>query len=354
MTEARFDESCARAPQSACARPILQLHSSRHCNLACDHCYSDSGPQAKGGLGADVVAGLLDDAWEQGYRVLSVSGGEPLMDPGLWSALARARAIGYQTDLVSNGTLISPAVAARLAGLADLVAISIDGTPGRHDAIRRSPGAFERALAGLRHLRDAGVAVGIIHTVRTETLSEIRWLITLARQECVPMLQLHPIEPVGRAASMAAEEGMLETRLAMLEQLIRSEGCPGVAIHCDIFPVEALARELGCGEAERQACLAELIDPLVVEPDGAVLPWVFGLDRTLALGSVAETGLYDLLQAHGRAWLERALSHRQQVEAALAAQCGWPFVNWFAALAARPYGDASIARPEVVPMHLAG
>jgi MoaA/NifB/PqqE/SkfB family radical SAM enzyme len=330
------------AGADADARPILQLHSSRHCNLHCDHCYSVSGPHEKGRLGEEAVAGLLDDAWAHGYRVLSVSGGEPLMDPGLWPALARARALGYQTDLVSNGTLIGEAVAARLAGVADLVAISIDGTPERHDAIRRSPGAFERAIAGIRHLRTAGVTVGIIHTVRTETLSELRWLIALARDEGAAMLQLHPIEAAGRAAAWTAEEGVLETRLAMLAELIARDGCPGMGVHCDVFPVAALRGDGApqCNGEARSATLAELIDPLVVEPDGAVLPWVFGIDRALALGSVAETRLDALLVASGRAWLEAALAHRRRVEEDLA-DCDWPFVNWFAALAARPYRNAA-------------
>jgi len=335
-------EARPAAGADAGARPILQLHSSRHCNLLCDHCYSDSGPHEKGRLADETVAGLLDDAWAHGYRVLSVSGGEPLMDPGLWPALARARALGYQTDLVSNGTLIGEAVAARLAGLADLVAISIDGTPERHDSIRRSPGAFERAIAGIRHLRAAGVTVGIIHTVRTETLGDLRWLIALARDEGAAMLQLHPIEAVGRAAEWTAEEGMLETRLAMLAELIGRDGCPGVAVHCDVLPVAALheggARR--CNGPARSATLAELIDPLVVEPDGAVLPWVFGADRSLALGSVAETRLDALLAANGRTWLEAALTHRRRVEEDLAGSA-WPFVNWFAALAARPCRDAA-------------
>ncbi|MEA3062127.1 MAG: hypothetical protein QOJ94_1908 [Sphingomonadales bacterium] len=320
-------------------RPILQLHSSRHCNLLCDHCYSVSGPKEKGGLGEAAVARLISDAWAYGYRVLSVSGGEPLMDPGLWPALAHARALGFQTDLVSNGTLIGEAVAARLAGLADLIAISIDGRPERHDSIRRSPGAFRRAIAGIRRLRAAGVTVGIIHTVRTETLSELRWLIALARDEGAAMLQLHPIEAAGRAAALTAEEGLLETRLAMLAELIARDGCPGVAVHCDVFPVAALQAAPRCNGEARSATLAELIDPLVVEPDGAVLPWVFGIDRALALGSIAETPLDSLLARRGPAWLEDALAHRRRVEEDLA-HCDWPFVNWFAALAARPWRDA--------------
>ena len=94
------------------------------------------------------------------------------------------------------------------------------------------------------------------------------------------MLQLHPIEAAGRAAAWTAEEGVLETRLAMLAQLIGRDGSTGVAVHWErLSGGAALGSDSAphCNGTARSAALAELIDPLVVEPDGAVLPWVFGI-----------------------------------------------------------------------------
>ena len=39
-------------------RPVLQVHPSRFCNLACAHCYTSSGPQAR----EELYAGLLRPA----------------------------------------------------------------------------------------------------------------------------------------------------------------------------------------------------------------------------------------------------------------------------------------------------
>ena len=41
--------------------PVLQLHPTRRCNIACAHCYSVSGPTARGELPPELLLGCLDD-----------------------------------------------------------------------------------------------------------------------------------------------------------------------------------------------------------------------------------------------------------------------------------------------------
>src|SRR5262245_34052241 len=62
---------------------ILQIHASRRCNLACAHCYSSSSPQELGSLSPELVAQAVRDASAIGVRVISLSGGEPLLYGGL-------------------------------------------------------------------------------------------------------------------------------------------------------------------------------------------------------------------------------------------------------------------------------
>ena len=59
--------------------PALQIHPTRRCNLKCLHCYSESGPSVREALDVELVLGVIRDAAELGFKVLAVSGGEPLM-----------------------------------------------------------------------------------------------------------------------------------------------------------------------------------------------------------------------------------------------------------------------------------
>src|SRR6266568_1245666 len=118
---------------------ILQIHPTRLCNLLCRHCYSESGPGQRGAIEASVLSAAIADAARLGYRTVAVSGGEPFLYPALPATLQAARAHGMTTTITTNGTVLTERRAAQVAGLVDLVAISLDGTPESHNRMRGSP-----------------------------------------------------------------------------------------------------------------------------------------------------------------------------------------------------------------------
>ena len=112
---------------------VLHLHPTRRCNLACLHCYSNSGPAEADTLPAVIAASTVAAAARLGYTMLSVSGGEPLMYPGLWGLLHEARRAGMTRALVTNGVGVTAPLAVRLRDAVNVVAVMcIDGQPERH------------------------------------------------------------------------------------------------------------------------------------------------------------------------------------------------------------------------------
>ena len=323
-------------------RPILQLHATRHCNLACAHCYTQSGPDVREALAPAIIVPLLEDAWALGYRVLSISGGEPLIDRHLFEWLPVARSLGFQIDIATNAMLVTPALAARLAPLVDIVAVSIDGPPEAHDELRRSRAAFAGAERGVRVLKAAGIVTGVIHTARADSRVHLRWLFGWARDLGIDMLQLHPLEASGRAAAMhdALEdsEGSLATRLMLLSGIIGADHA-GVPVHVDAVPFAML--DAICDRPVETllagAGVARLCDTLVVAPDGAVMPLVHGIDPALWLGSLRDarlSGLAARWMADGGA--AALVQHQRMVRDDLRRTLEWPFFGWHSALAARP------------------
>ncbi|MBM4396472.1 MAG: radical SAM protein [Deltaproteobacteria bacterium] len=116
-----------------------------------------------------------------GFDRLDLFGGEPTMRPDLPDMLRFATRMGFYNDMITNGTLLTPALAAELrdAGL-HLCMVSLDGpTEATHDVIRRTPGGYERAVAGIRAAVGAGgMAVSIDTVVLPENVDE---LVDLAR-----------------------------------------------------------------------------------------------------------------------------------------------------------------------------
>ena len=84
---------------------------------------------------------------------VSLQGYEPLMPasrPYTQTILATARMLGLPTAFVTNGTFLGDAVDFLSTLAPDKIVVSLDAAEAaEHDRIRRSPGAFEKAVAGI-------------------------------------------------------------------------------------------------------------------------------------------------------------------------------------------------------------
>jgi radical SAM protein with 4Fe4S-binding SPASM domain len=180
-------------------RPVVVWNSTRRCNLACIHCYSDSTSRRYPELSHEEALAFLTDIAEFGSPALLLSGGEPLMRDRVLDLIAHARDGGVAVTLSTNGTLITPAMARNLFELGvRYVGISLDGIGPVHDAFRGRKGAFERTLRGIRALTELGVPVGIRVTLTPTSIAALPDLFALAEREGVSRACFYHLVPSGR------------------------------------------------------------------------------------------------------------------------------------------------------------
>ncbi len=328
---------------AACTlQPILQLHPTRRCNLRCLHCYSLSGPDERDLLSHEVLADALTDASEQGYKVASFSGGEPILYKDLGHLLRHAKSLGLRTTVTSNGMLLEGPRLEMLQGCTDVLAISLDGIPGSHNRMRASHQAFERMQANLEGVRKSGIDFGFIFTLTLYNVNELDWCARFALEQGAKLFQIHPLEEVGRAAEILIGErpDEVESAYAFLEaDRIRKEYGDRMFIQLDVFHRDLVQRfpdrfyaDLG---GDRKTCLSECVTPLVIEADGMVVPIEYGFSREFAIGSLLKTRLKDLAPV----WIEqrheafRQLCRNVYQEACTPSQL--PFLNWYEMVGAR-------------------
>jgi len=106
--------------------PVLaHIIPTRRCNLACTYCneYDDFSKPVP----TDEMLRRIDLLAALGTSIISFSGGEPLLHPGLPDLIARIRHHGCLAGMITNGFLLNPDVIHKLnrAGL-DHLQISID------------------------------------------------------------------------------------------------------------------------------------------------------------------------------------------------------------------------------------
>lgn len=273
--------------------PVLQVHPSRRCNIACAHCYTASGPAVREELDAELLLAAVEDAAWLGYRQLAVSGGEPMLYRALGPLLSRARALGMVTTVTSNGMLLTARRWEPLAPLVDVLAVSIDGTPEEHDTMRRSEGAFARTVANLAAVRASGVPFGIIFTLTQHNVDSLEFVVRLAAEHGARGVQVHPLTLEGRAAATlpGARPDAVELVVALAEAARVGE-VYGVEVQVDAVTVEQLLRYRECVVPGRPAGrLVDVAPLLVVEAGGLVVPLTHAVAGDLRLGSVRQAPL---------------------------------------------------------------
>jgi MoaA/NifB/PqqE/SkfB family radical SAM enzyme len=237
----------------------------------------------------------VSDAASLGYNVLSVSGGEPLLYSHLESICSRAHRHGMITTLVTNGTIITERKMHDLRYLVDMIAVSLDGTPERHNRLRGSDRAFHRMEARLNLVRQAGIPFAFVFTLTNENLPDLEWVADFAVHQGATMLQVHPLDESGRACDEMPGQVLADQQTGtawMVVECLREIFRGKLMIHFDALnryqlPVkpDAVADWLRDFENGRRS-LGEILSPLVIEDDGSVVPLRYGFPKSFALGSL--------------------------------------------------------------------
>jgi MoaA/NifB/PqqE/SkfB family radical SAM enzyme len=269
-----------------------------------------------------VLEDLIADAAVLGYQVLAVSGGEPFMYPHLPALLSRAKAVGLQCLLTSNGTLVTPRRLAALDGCLDLLVLSLDGPRAEHDRMRGRDGAYDAMTRRIDAVRESGIPFGFLFTLTQHNVHQLEWAAGFAAASGAALLQVHPLEASGRGRSIAgAVPDAIEASYALLEvgRLRRQFGA-SLRFHLDVAASRAFAALLRAQDAVGGGELSRVLSPLVVEPDGWCVPLTYGFPRYFALGNVNEERLPRLAES----WLTGVRPALREVAADLAQRLDQP------------------------------
>jgi MoaA/NifB/PqqE/SkfB family radical SAM enzyme len=288
-----------------------------------------------------VLERALTDAYAEGYRVASFSGGEPTLYKDLPRLLRHAKSCGMRTTVTSNGMLLDERRLQGLAGVTDVLAISLDGVPESHNKMRASDRAFATMTERLPAVRASQIPFGFIFTLTQYNVNELEWAAEFAFQQEARLFQIHPLEEVGRAAQelAGAHPDELEAAYAYLEvERIRRQYAGRMTVQFDLIHARVLRdhpeRFFDTGEAAHRA-LGELVSPLVIEADGRIVPFGYGFARSYALGSLQETTLLEIAarwRTTGYCELQ-TLCHETFVDASQEREL--PILNWWEKLGQR-------------------
>ncbi len=258
--------------------PVLsEIAVTYRCNLSCKFCYAACGCK-KDEAHPDMPAARLKEALDiisEEARVPSVSftGGEPVMRPELPELVAHAKSLGMWTNLITNGTLLTPEKVSELkaAGL-DSAQVSIEGGSAEtHDSIVRSAGAFDAAAGGIKNLVDAGLRVHTNTTVSALNKDSLPGIVELVKRLGLGKFSMNMLMPVGSAGVNLEETFVSYTEIGpvieKVQDLARRAGLEFMWYSptpmCVFNPVARGLGNKGCAACDGLLSLA---------PNGDILP----------------------------------------------------------------------------------
>jgi len=191
------------------------------CNLRCKHCHARGGkpyPDELDTEGAKDVIRKLAEVPE--FRVLVFTGGEPLVRPDIYELISYAKSLGFSVVLATNATLITKSVAKKLRELGvEGIAASIDFVkPEHHDEYRGVPGAFQRAIEGIKNAASEGLYIHINVTLSKLNLDQLEDLMRLSDRLGAYVVFLYQLLPFGRGEEL---KNLLLTREEFLQVMER-------------------------------------------------------------------------------------------------------------------------------------
>ncbi|NQU11607.1 radical SAM protein [bacterium] len=284
------------------------------CNLRCGYCFFADEMAALADLPLARWLALFEELGTLAVQRVTLSGGEVFTRPDLFDLIDAIIANRMRYSLLSNGTLISEktieAFAERKRRLRlDSIQISIDGSCAEVHNKSRPPNSFDRALRGLRLLKENDFPVTVRVTINRHNVDDLENVARLLLEEIgLPGFSTNEADAMG-AARCSGQDVVLsrDERQRAMETLVKLHDTYGGRINAQAGPLsrarmfaeidERLGRgETGIAGRGTLCSCGGVFSKMAILHDGTMVPCNMLPDLTM--GVIGVQGLRDAWQRH--------------------------------------------------------
>lgn len=197
----------------------LYIYLTDECNLKCIHCWQSAPIEGKGKYSAlefNMCKNFLEDAIAMGMRNITISGGEPLLNPEFHKFAEYFHKNHIHMAVETNGMLISDeSILLTIKDYNVFCAISLDGlNPEIHNRHRGDPNAFKKTCQGIDALESEKIKYQLIMSISHFNYDEVIPLLDSIKEKwphCVEF-KINMINASGRAVGMKKKGLLFEPR----------------------------------------------------------------------------------------------------------------------------------------------
>ena len=179
--------------------PVLLIWITNNCNLRCKMC----GDRWRSGLSnpkkilrLDDWFQVIDNAKKLRTRIISITGGEPFLNPDFFSILHHIKEAGIACHICTNGTLLTNENIKKLASTnISSVSISLDSNQRQIHNYLRSSDCFDKTISGIMRLRKTmpELMININFTINHINLSQMSLMPALGKKLKVNKMSFAPV-----------------------------------------------------------------------------------------------------------------------------------------------------------------
>ncbi len=180
------------------------------CNLHCAYCFYQNEMASRPDLSKEEWGTFFGELGRLAVRDATLSGGEVFMRPDLWELIDGLIDNRLRYSINTNGTLVTEKTLAefekgkRRQRLSS-IQVSIDGSCAEVHDKSRGKGSFEKALRGLRLLKEAGFPVTVRMTVNRHNVDDLENTARLLLEDVgIPSFSTNDAMPMGAGCSNQA------------------------------------------------------------------------------------------------------------------------------------------------------
>ena len=270
----------------------LYLSVTDYCNLACDYCSADAGPDRERKLDLPLALAAVSE-WLQGLRVpaarLVFTGGEAVfwgyerLDAVCEQARALAASLGIrlQIGIQSNGTVASDKFMAFCERWQVEPSFSLDGTPNLSNAHRQMG---EKVFANLQRLQQRGIPFALIVCLTREVADDIEAVLDFLQASGLRKFRINILgQPPGQRTPSGIRAGdILRVKQALYARLQQPGGVAeyNVARQVRWFDQALRGQTPSKGHCEQHECQAGG-KTAVLNPDGR---WGLCVEKSMTDG----------------------------------------------------------------------
>lgn len=334
------------------------------CNLTCKYCFYADEMTSRSDLSTEKWLAFMAELGELGVMSVCLTGGEAFTRPDLFEIIDGLIANRMRYQILTNGTLITEKILGQFEmgkrrQRLDFIQVSIDGSSAEvHDLSR--PKSFERAVRGLRLLRNAGFPLTVRVTINRHNIKDLENIATLLLDDIgLPSFSTNEAFQMGAGCQNTGEIGLSSSEKLQAMQKLADllQKYPG-RITATAGPI---ARQAAYAEMERARKTGEksshwemgyltgcgcVFANISILHDGTIVPChVLG---EVSLGNIADGNLRNLWQNHS---IMKTLRERRNIpmtQVSGCEACSWNnYCNGSCpGLAYQLTGDFNRANPE--------